>query len=187
MDVVLEGYLPAGSYSTHDTLAIMAQYAVGDSVNPKIQNLADKITKGIHPADQLSQMLAVRNWILANLLYVTDASEAKRLFRIPDSEMEHGELEAVKSPEATLKTKRYDCDCGASLIASVLLALGIPVRFMAVSFHPEQVTGPDGFSHVFAQGFDGSTGQWVILDPVSYPNEKQMLREIKQTTVFSVG
>jgi len=182
----LVGYLPAGSYTTDDTLQVMSSFATKDSTSSEVANLAHSITAYINPNDHKSMMIACRNWILANLAYVPDAAEAKRLFGMTEDQMEHGELEAVKSPIAVLESRRYDCDCAATLIAAMLISLGIPVRFMAVGFAPESLSGPDGFSHVFAQGFDGS--EWITLDPVSHPHEKRMLeKDAKQVKIFDIS
>ncbi len=176
----LEGIIPEGEYTTDDVLNIMQGYAVKDHASDEIQNLAISITSEINPADAKSVMLSIRNWILANMTFVLDTKEAKRMFNI-----DYPDLEMVKAPLQTLESKRYDCDCVSTLITSMLMALGIPARFMVVSFHPIEVTGPDGYSHVFAQGFDGR--DWMTIDPVSYPNEAQMMRDSKQFKIHEVS
>lgn len=181
----LEGYLPPGSYTTDTVLAVMEQYARKDSVSEVIQTLVKDIVSQILYTDCVSHAVACRNWVLANLLYVKDPGEAKRLFGVRDADMEQGDLEMVKSPLATLESGRYDCDCGAVLIASMLLALGIPARFVAVSFHPQSVTGPDGYSHVFTQAYCGD--EWITLDPVAYPEEDKMLKEVKYFKAHNIS
>jgi len=176
----LEGIVPEGEYTTDDVLNIMQGYAVKDHASEEIQNLAMDITSGINPSDPNSMMLAVRNWILANMTFILDHDEARRMFNI-----DHPDLEMVKAPVQTLESRRYDCDCVATLIASMLMALGIPTRFVVVSYQPIEVTGPDGYSHVFAQGHDGR--DWVTIDPVSYPNEMQMMKDSKQFKIHEVS
>lgn len=171
--------IPAGSYTTDDVLAVMARYAIEDYSSREIQDLAASLTYEINVNDTESIMIAIRNWILSNMKFVKDNAEAVRLFghREPD-------LEMVKSPLGVLGTKRYDCDCISSFIASLLLALGIPARFVAVSFYPLEVTGSDGYSHVFCQGYNGN--KWITIDPVSYPNEARMLNDVKQWKPFDI-
>ncbi len=178
-------YHPAGTYTTDDSLDMMKRAALGDYASREIQELVADITSNLHPEDQRSQMLAVRNWVLANFQFVLDAKEAKRLFNVPDSELEHGELEMIKTPLQVLETRRYDCDCIASFLAACLMALGIQCRFVAASFLPVSMTGPDGYSHVYAEGFDGQ--EWIILDPVSHPKEKNMLKDTIYSKVFNVS
>jgi hypothetical protein len=154
-------------------------YAREQYTSPLIQNLAYEIAGNINPKDKTSQMVAILNWILANLEYVKDEQEANRIFGTI------GDLEMIKSPKAVLESGKYDCDCGATLIASILLALGIRSRFVAVGFDPYEVTGPDGYDHVFVQGLN-ENNQWVIIDPVAYPNENRMVLDIKQAKIYDV-
>ena len=180
----IEGYKPAGSYTTRDVMQVMQRYAVQDSNAPALRSLANDICVGIEPDDKRSCMIAIRNWIVTNMAYVKDPEEARRLFGIKDEEMEHGDLEMVKSPLATLESMRYDCDCIASFISAILMNLGIQARLVAVSFQPAHMTGPDEYSHVFAQGYDGQ--EWIVIDPVSYPTEKQMLKDVVFSDILPV-
>lgn len=183
MAVEITGYLPKGSYTTQDVLAIMANFARNEHNDPRIQNIVFRVTRDV--VDDRSRMLAIRNWILSNLIYVKDPPEAKRLFNVGQEHYEHGELEMIKTPTATLETKRYDCDCVATLIAAMLMSIGIQSRFLAVKFHDRK--DDDEFSHVFAQGYDSQSGSWVTIDPVSYPHEKQMLLDTKLAKSYDVG
>lgn len=192
---LLEGYWP--NHSTQDSINIMKHYARQDSSNQRIRDLADRIVSGIHPSDKKSQMMAVLNWILSNLEYVFDEHEGKRLFNVKE------DVELVKSPIAVLDSKRYDCDCIATFIVSIFLYLGIPARFVTVGFSPVEVTGPDneqtsGMEHVYAVGYDNGVscggnhggnhgGKWIVVDPVSHPNEKQMILDTKQYQVYDIS
>jgi len=177
--VKLDGIIEEGKYTTKDVLRVMSSYAHQDF--QYLRRLAESIVANIHPQDTLSQAIAIRNWILNNLIYVRDHNEAKRLFNL-----QKPDLELVKSPRAVLESKRYDCDCIAAFIAAIGLALGIKSRFMAVAFHDRKITGPDGYSHVFAQFYDPSGNIWITIDPVSYPNEDQMMNDIRQYLVLEV-
>ena len=173
----LELYRP--EHNTDDALRAMRWYARSQYTTPIIQDLAQEISGDIHPGDKTSQMLAVLHWVKANLEYVKDEQEANRLFGTV------GDLEMIKSPRAVLESGRYDCDCGATLIASLFLAMGIRTRFVAVGFDPWEVTGPDGYDHVYCQGMN-EAGQWVIVDPVAHPNEQRMVLDIKQVKIYDV-
>jgi len=180
---LLEGYWP--NHTTKDSVNIMIHYAKQDSSNQRIRNLSDRIVSGIHPLDKKSQMMAILNWILANLEYVYDENEAKRLFGTT------GDIELVKSPIGVLDSKRYDCDCIATLIVSMFIYLGIQSRIITVGFSPVEVTGPDneqtsGMEHVYVVGYDEQSKKWIIVDPVSHPNEKQMILDIKQYQVYDI-
>lgn len=174
----IEGYMP--EHTTDDAVAVVIHYAKKDYTNPRIQHLASAITNGIHPADQRSQMIAILNWVKANLKYVFDEDEAARLFGTS------GDIEMVKSPIAVLDSGRYDCDCISTLISALLMALGIRPRLVVVGFHAAELTGPDGFEHIYVQGWDENEKKWFIIDPVSHPSEKQMVLDTKQSKFYDL-
>lgn len=175
----IEGYIPDRS-TYEQVIGVMTRYARKDSTSDEIVELANLLAGSIHPSDSKSKMVAVLNWIKVNLSYTYDHVEANRLFG-----MDPEDIELVKSPLAVLESRRYDCDCIATFIASIFLYLGISVRFLIVGFDssiPE--TEYEGFSHVYAQGFDEETGQWVIVDPVSHPKERSMILDTKRVRVY---
>lgn len=174
----IEGYL--AEHTTDDALRAMSHYARREYLHPKVKGLAEEVTDGINPNDQRSQMMAVLHWVSKNLKYVTDEREAARLFGTT------GDLEMVKSPTAVLDSGRYDCDCVSTLIAAMLMSLGIRARFVVVGFTEVELTGPDGFEHVYAQGYDERSGKWLILDPVSHPSERQMLLDTRQARIYDI-
>jgi hypothetical protein len=132
-------------------------------------------------ADNKSKMIALRNFVLSNLRYVHDEVEAKSNYNV-----EHPEgVELVKSPLAVLESGTYDCDCAATLIASMLMSIGIVCRFAVVGFYDEAVAGPDAFEHVFVQG-SCEDGSWFTVDPVSYPDERKMLDDTRQYKYYEV-
>jgi hypothetical protein len=160
-------------HTTDQAIEGMIHYATKESSEPHVQGLADQITVGIHPGDKRSQMFAILNWVRNNLTYVKDQEESRRLgFGGED-------LELIKSPVAVLQTRRYDCDCIATLIASVMLALGIQPQFVVIGFG----NGPE---HVYARGLDDLSGQFVIVDPVSHPHEDQMVLDTQEFQVYDV-
>ena len=174
----IEGYL--SEHTTDDALQAMAHYAKREYTHPKIKGLAHDLVIGINPNDQRSQMIAILNWVKKNLKYVTDEHEAQRLFGTS------GDLEMIKSPTAVLRSGRYDCDCVSTLIAAMMLSLGIKVRFVVVGFHEVELTGPDGFEHVYVQGFDEQSSKWLIIDPVSHPSERQMILDTRQSKIYDI-
>ena len=178
----LEGYIP--NRSTYEqVIGVMSHYSKKDSTSDEISDLCISLTEGIHPDDDKSKMISILNWIKSNLTYVYDHIEANRLFG-----MEPEDIELVKSPKAVLESKRYDCDCIATFISSCLLNLGIPTRFVIVGFDPSvPETEYEGFSHVYAQGYDKNLNDWVIIDPVSHPKEKCMILDTARMRVYPIS
>ena len=164
--------------ATDAAVKVMIDYAKKDvgGVTPLVRSFTDDLH------DNKSKMLAIRNWVLQNLKYVKDEVEAKRLYGV-----EHPEgVELVKSPLAVLESGIYDCDCGATLIASMLLAIDINARFIVIGFYDEQFAGSGAFEHVLAQGLLDS-GEWFTIDPVSYPDERRMLEDTRQYKVYEIS
>lgn len=178
MTVRIEGYIE--DHDTDDTLQAMIDYAQSGRLDPKIMDLAEMITAEIHPEDHRSQMIAILNWINANMTFVEDDQEAARLFGTT------GDVELVKGPSSVLETRRYDCDCIATFIAALIMSLGIPARFVVVGFSSFEMTGPEGLEHVYAQGYDNATGSWLIIDPVAWPNERQMTLDTCQAKTYDI-
>jgi hypothetical protein len=174
----LEGY--QADHTTEQAVMAMIKYARDQYKVPEVQAAVEEVTRGIHPSDRRSLMIATMNWILAKMKYVFDQDESRRLFGTT------GDVELVKSPRAVLESKRYDCDCISTLISAIFLALGIPTRIVTVSFHDMQQVGPDGYEHVFVQGFDDVTNSWFVIDPVSHPNEDKMIRSVKFSRIYDV-
>ena len=164
--------LDVPNHTTEQALQGMVHYATKESSEPHVQGLADQITAGIHPSDKRSQMIAILNWVLCNLTYVKDQEESRRLG------FGNEDLELIKSPVVVLQTRRYDCDCIATLIASVMLALGIQPQFVVIGFG----NGPE---HVYCRGMD-ENGQSIIVDPVSHPDEDQMILDTQEFQVYDL-
>ena len=174
----LEGY--QANHTTEEAVTAMIRYARQQYMDPQVQKAVNEVTKGIHPSDRRSLMIATMNWILAKMKYVFDQDESRRLFGTTT------DVELVKSPTAVLESKRYDCDCISTLISAIFLALGIPTKIVTVSFHDMQQVGPDGYEHVFVQGFDDVTNSWFVIDPVSHPNESNMISQVKFSRIYDV-
>lgn len=65
-------------------------------------------------------------------------------------------VETLQTPIQTLRLRQGDCDDKSMLCASLLMAIGHPVRFVAVGFDPSS------FAHVFPQTKVGE--KWVTLE-----------------------
>ena len=66
--------------------------------------------------------------------------------------------EVSKTGTITIRRIYGDCDDAATLVAALLLALGISVRFTAVRHEARSF-----FEHVFAEGLIDES--WTMLDP----------------------
>src|SRR5579872_3682643 len=107
-----------------------------------VRKAALDIVRGVAAKDAHGEIQRVFDWVKSNIDF-------------------RGEYEeTLQSPEATLNFMAGDCDDHSMLVAALLLSLGHPVRFETVTTSKKY---PD-FTHVFAEVFDRSTGQWIPLD-----------------------
>jgi hypothetical protein len=116
----------SGDAGVTDTLKLMAQVARQYKVNPVIRQTSARIVQGCPPKDDLSEAAALQNWVRSNIRYVGDVVD----------------VETIQTPDYTLQERYGDCDDQSVLLATLLLAIGIPAAYCAV--------GVDGgpYSHV---------------------------------------
>lgn len=109
----------------------------------ELRRTVELICAHIEPGDYSSEILAVYNWVWHNIRYMRDIYD----------------VEFLKDPVHTIRTKSGDCDDIATLLASMLMSCGNKVQFCVVGMN-----GKD-WSHVFCQVLAGD--QWVTVDPVA--------------------
>jgi transglutaminase-like putative cysteine protease len=94
-----------------------------------------------------------------------DAAEAAALFRFVQGRVRYvrdvHEVETLATPGVTLDTLSGDCDDHATLLATLLEAIGFPTRFVVTGY-----SEPGVFEHVYLQVFvNGPLGsEWVACD-----------------------
>lgn len=79
-----------------------------------------------------------------------------------------------------------NCDEFALAIATCCLTIGARVQFVTVGFRPRLPGQAKVHTHVFCRAQDPRTETWWVLDPVAGRRVNQMLRRVKQYTVFEV-
>lgn len=140
-----------GAEGTFQALAAMAACVRGE-VGPDfcgyqhepLRQLAERIVRDVPSHDSTGEIAAL-------LLFVRD-QVAYRLH--PWNQ------QRVQDAARTLQLGSGDCVSKSVLLATLLLALGYPARFVAQSEDGRE------YSHVYVEAFD--KGTWVALDPV-YP------------------
>jgi len=78
-----------------------------------------------------------------------------------------------------------NCDDLALAIATSCMTIGARAQFVTVGFRP-QGFGPKIHTHVFARAQDPKSKVWWVLDPVAGRKTGDMLRRVKQYTIFEV-
>lgn len=172
---------------TDHTVAVMVQLAKG-LVDPRamVQNAlqgersvrfrrhTEQIINNLRPKDYTSEIIAISRWW----------GNAGRYTRDPLH------VELIRSPDRLLDDALggrllVDCDDLALAIATSCLTIGARAQFVTCGFKP-YTGGPKVHTHVFARAQDPKSKTWWVLDPVAGRKTGNMLRRIKQYTIFEV-
>lgn len=146
--------LPAGDAGVAKTIQAMGILAIGmeGALHPALRALAITIVRGTEARDDYAQAAAIFEWVKQNIEF-------------------RGEYdELLQTPLVTAQLAAGDCDDQATLMYSLLRAIGIRAEFVTVATDP---TDPDKqFSHVFTSAWIREKQAWLPLDTTvdaSYP------------------
>lgn len=134
-------FIAEGPEGVRQTLDKMIQWAADYASDPRIHSLASGIIAGVPGKDYLGEAAALQDFVKNAVRYTRDILN----------------VESLQSPPATLERMQGDCDDQALLLGSLLVAVGHPVRFVAVAFD-----GPDLFEHVYAEFKYGT--RWIGVE-----------------------
>lgn len=126
--VALAG-IPDGVAGTQLTLDIMRRLVKQFRTDPELIALARSIVADVPAKSYAREAERLQNWVRSNIRYTQDVVD----------------VETLQSPDVTLTLKHGDCDDQSVLLATLLNAIGHPVRFVAVGFAPDQ------FEHVLVE------------------------------------
>jgi transglutaminase-like putative cysteine protease len=144
---VVRGTLPAGHAGTGRTLQLMRQLAREGAATLTVKQAAVAIVRaaGVAGHDFAGEMDALFRFVRDRIRYAKDPVG----------------IEDLQSPRFTLENRTGDCDDKATLLASLLLAIGHPadVRFRVIGTHPLS----EQFSHVYV--VVNANGRRIALDP----------------------
>jgi hypothetical protein len=132
--------LPEGPAGIRETLKLMKTLANYGKKQSVILQRAGELIKYVPPKAWFQEVKALWSFVKNDIRYTRDVKEVETLYY----------------PEQTLAQAYGDCDDKSVLLASLLLATGHPVRFVAVGFKP------DDYSHVFPETLIGKI--WVPLE-----------------------
>lgn len=128
---------------------------------PYLREVAVRLLRGVDDHDQREQAARLLDFVKSKVKYVLDpnGSEYVRDPVLMVSEIyRHGEA-------------RGDCDDHALLLASLLGAIGMNARCVAVKIPEELPEGEDYYNHVIAQA--QIAGEWLDLDPCAKQRPQQ--------------
>lgn len=145
---VWRGRLPAGDRGTRVTLEIMRRLACAGGKDPVVREAAIAIVKsaGVAAHDFAGELKAIFEHVRDRIRFTRDPLG----------------VEALQAPRYTLKVAAGDCDDKATLLASLLAALGNPaqLKFRVIALDK---ANPRRFSHVYVVAKLGA--REVAMDP----------------------
>lgn len=150
---VRRGTLPPGDLGTRKTLQYMSQLAIEGASLPEVREAAIRIIRqsGVRSHDLLGALRALFGFVRDRVTFVRDPVG----------------VELIGGPRYTLRTMAGDCDDRATLLVSLIRALGIPakLRFRVIAADPRRRS----FSHVYV--IANVQGRDIPLDP-TYPQNQ---------------
>jgi hypothetical protein len=162
------------------TLEVMTEKAQGlrGEQSIRVRQFTEAVVRGVEPKDYLGEILAVRHVFLQR-----SPRTGAPLFRYTN-DPRHVEL--VKDPERLVEEVEVfgstlaDCDEIACLAGTMALCLGREVEWVALGFRPGSL------SHVAVRVREPKSGQWIFLDAVAGPNERQAAQRAQNVQFWSV-
>lgn len=131
------------------TVTAMIQQVVSGAWDPAVRTLAERLALAKRSRSAVAQ----------------NASEFIR--RKVTFRFDPGDIELLRTPAAfardilASRVVAGDCDDMATLLASLLFSLGVPVAFVTIATSPHR---PE-FRHVFVAARAGPRGEWEHFDP----------------------
>lgn len=164
-----------------DTLAKMAEHALGDfgERSMLVRQFTEWVTRQVWPKHYLGEILAIRNVFVQPSPWVPHAP----LFKYTN-DPRHVEL--VKTPERMVREIREsgqtvtDCDESSVMAATMCLQIGRKVELVAMGFAPQSL------SHVAVRVEEPKSQQWILLDGVAGPREREAAGRVKELLTWSL-
>ena len=138
--------IPDGAAGIAATLEIMARVTRACRIDAALRDLACHIIASAPEKDTRAEASALHAWVRDTIRYTSDVHD----------------VETIQDPHVLLKSRHGDCDDKSVLLATLAQCVGIPARFVAVSFTPGE------YVHVLPQLL--IDGVWVsaeVTEPVS--------------------
>lgn len=151
-----------------DTLAKMAEHALGrdGEQSMRVRAFTEHVLREVWGKDYLGEILAIRNCFVARSPKMPWAP----LFKYANDPRH---VEMVKTPDRMVReihefgSTVVDCDDTSTLAATMALQCGREVELVAMGFSPRSL------SHVAVRVKEPKSGQWILLDGVAGPRERE--------------
>lgn len=160
---------------------MMAKHALGPYGEKSmiVRHFVEWIVRDVCPKDYLSEILAIRNCFVQPSPMRPWSPMWKYL-----NDPRHVEL--VKTPERMVReimehgSTVTDCDDSSTAAATFALLMGREVELVAMGFSPNQL------SHVAVRVKEPKTNEWIVLDGVAGPREKEAAGKAQEILIKSL-
>jgi transglutaminase-like putative cysteine protease len=136
------GTVPSGPAGIAATLKIMVGLARQYKKDVGVRELAGKLVRDLPQYDKMGEIRALHAFVRDHIRYTGDIRG----------------VETLQTPKATLEMGVGDCDDKSLLLASLLLAINLPARFVAIGLNGGQL------SHVLTEVRYGKG--WLPLETI---------------------
>lgn len=179
------GVIPTSTVRSYkgpaDTLNKMAEHALGSDGERSIlvRRFTEWIVGQVWPKDYLGEILAIRNCFVQSAPTMPWVPMFRYL-----NDPRHVEL--VRTPSRMVKDilengiTTIDCDESACMAATMALQIGREVELVAMGFNPGSL------SHVAVRVKEPKSGQWILLDGVAGPREREAAGKAVELLVKSL-
>jgi hypothetical protein len=142
-DELIRVDISGGITGVKQTLKFMKAFAQEFCSSERIRGLSANLTSSLPQKDWDSEIAVLFYFVRDNIRYQLDTVNEERLY----------------TPEKLLEVGAGDCDDKSTLLASMLMSIGHPCRFVAVGFEPLELT------HVYVETQRPWRGSdWMPLD-----------------------
>ena len=173
-----------------DTLQVMAKHALGarGEQSTLVRQFTENVVRDVQPKDYLGEILAVRNLFVQPPPpelhgFSGPGPTSPALFRYTNDPRH---VEMVKDPERLVQeillygSCLLDCDDSSQMAGTMCLVLGREIQFVAMGFAPREL------SHVAVRVKEPKSSQWIVLDGVAGPREKEAQDKAKELLYWSL-
>lgn len=137
------GLIPEGPDGTAITLREMVKLTRQFRRDPGVMQVARDLVKDLPQYDRMGEVKALHAFVRDSIRYTGDPANT----------------ELLQTPKATLEMQTGDCDDKSTLLAALLQSIGMPARFVAVGFTPQ-----NQYSHVLVETRSGKG--WMPLETI---------------------
>lgn len=152
-----------GDQAIYQTIEHMKRLAIRDSKSEEIRNIANQIKSKCGNNQECLAETAF-DWVYNNIKYeFDDILVEKYQDKYFTQKIENPKNEEfITAPKYILKLKVGDCDDMSTLLASIYIALGLPVNFKIIAHKSK------AYSHVYTEVGVKIKGKsyWIPSDPV---------------------